>query len=115
MRKLVAKNGLFGMALLAISIFVAGVSSQSAETKTLEGIIGDVACGVSHKMADKTAKECTLGCVGMGSKFALIVGDKVYELDGKADELKAFAGAKAKVTGSVDGNKIQVTSVLKAG
>lgn len=102
-------------ALLVAGTLLTSVPVQGAETKTLEGTISDVMCGVSHKMGDISDAECTTRCVGMGSKYALVVGDTVYELDGKADELKKLAGAKAKITGTVDGNKIQVTTVAKAG
>ena len=99
--------------LVAGVLFAAGVPVQSAETKTLEGTISDTMCGAKHNMGITSAAECTVKCVEMGSKYALVVGDKVYELNGKADDLKKLAGAKAKITGSVDGNKVQVTSVAK--
>jgi hypothetical protein len=41
------------------------------------------------------------------------VGNNVYELDGKTDDLKNLAGEKVKLTGIVDGKKIQVESVGK--
>lgn len=102
------------LALLAGVLLVNAPLLESAERKTLEGTIGDVMCGVKHKMGDVSAAECTNGCVGMGSKYALIVGNDVYELDGKADSLKPLAGQKVKLTGTVDGKKIQVESVSKA-
>ena len=88
--------------------------ARGAETKTLEGVVGDALCGVKHQMGDIPDKQCTAMCVGMGSAYALIVGDTVYELDGKSEDLEKLAGAKAKVTGSVDGKKIKVTSVEAA-
>jgi len=94
-------------------LFAAGVPVQSAETKTLEGTISDTMCGAKHMETNVTPAECTVKCVAMGSKYALVVGDNVYELNGKADDLKKLAGAKAKITGSVDGNKVQVTGVSK--
>ena len=57
------------------------------------------------------AAKGTAGCVSHGSKYALVVGDKVYELDGKTEGLAKLAGAKAKVTGDVEGAKITVASV----
>ena len=104
------------VSLLAIAIAMAAGSpvARGAETKTLEGTIGDTMCGVKHQMGNIPDKECTQKCVGMGSKYALIVADKVYELDGKSSDLEKLAGSKAKVTGSVDGNKIKVTAVAKS-
>ena len=99
--------------LVAGVLFAAGVPVQSAETKTLEGTVSDTMCGAKHMETNVSPAECTVKCVAMGSKYALVVGDKVYELNGKADDLKKLAGAKAKIIGSVDGNKVQVTSVSK--
>ena len=54
-------------------------------------------------------------CVKHGSKYALVVGDKVYTLEtsdkAALDKLNDLAGAKAKVTGEVDGTTITVKSV----
>jgi hypothetical protein len=50
-----------------------------------------------------------------GSKYALVVGDKVYTLEtsdkAALDKLDNLAGAKAMVTGEVDGTTIAVKSV----
>ena len=51
-------------------------------------------------MEDEPSAECTCACVAHGSKFALIVGH---------DEQ---AGKTATVSGSVDGDTIQVSSVV---
>src|SRR3990172_1576478 len=99
------------IATLGAALLAGALILQGAETKTLEGVIGDTMCGLKHQMGNVTAKDCTIKCVQMGSKYALIVGDTVYELDGKTAELEKFAGAKAKVTGSVDGKRISVTAV----
>lgn len=101
------------LSILAIgaALFAGALVSQGAETKTLEGVIGDTMCGLKHQMGNIPDKECAVKCVQMGSKFALIVGSTVYELDGKSGDLEKLAGEKAKVTGSVDGRKIKVTSV----
>jgi hypothetical protein len=103
-----------GLLAMVIVLVVGSQVARGAETKTLEGTIGDTMCGVKHQMGNIPDKECTQKCVGMGSKYALIVGDTVYELDGKSSDIEKLAGAKAKVTGSVDGKKIKVTAVAKA-
>ena len=103
-----------GLALLAGVLLLNAPLLNAAEKKTLTGTISDAMCGAKHKMGDVSAAECTNGCVGMGSKYALVVGSTVYELEGKADDLKALAGQKVKLTGTVDGKKIQVESVSKA-
>lgn len=109
----VVKPYVVGLALLAGLLLAGSTVVQSAERKTLEGTISDAMCGVKHGMQGMSAAECTLKCVEMGSKYALVVGTEVYELDGMADQLRALAGQKVKLTGNVDGKTIQVESVSK--
>jgi hypothetical protein len=82
---------------------------------TFTGEVGDAMCGRKH-MEGSTAAECTRACVAHGSKFALVVGDKIYTLD-TTDKaaltiLDKQAGKTATVTGSLDGDTIQVSSVV---
>ncbi|MGA2202170.1 MAG: hypothetical protein ABSG40_09430 [Terriglobales bacterium] len=86
----------------------------AGKSQTLTGEVSDAMCGAKHEMPGNAA-ECTRGCVKHGSKYALVVGDKVYTLEtsdktalGKLNDL---AGAKAKVTGEVAGDTITVKSV----
>jgi hypothetical protein len=62
-----------------------------------------------------TAADCTRACVAKGSKFALVVGEKIYILD-TTDKtalatLDKQAGKNATVTGTLDGDTIEVSSV----
>ena len=105
------------MALLVAATLMAGsgIAQEKGKTVTLSGSITDFMCGAKHTMMPGTPdKECTMACVGMGSKYGLVVGDKVYELDGKEADLQKFAGAKAKVSGTLDGTTIHVTAVSAA-
>ncbi len=86
----------------------------AGKSQTLTGEVSDAMCGAKHDMPGKAA-DCTRACVKHGSKYALVVGDKVYTLEtsdkavlGKLNDL---AGAKAKVTGKVDGDTVNVKSV----
>ena len=96
--------------LLSISAFAAG-------TQTLTGEVGDAMCGAKHEM-DGSPAECTRACIKQGSKYALIVGDKVYTLDTKdaaaLAELDKLAGQKATVKGTANGTTVNVTSVAAA-
>ena len=61
------------------------------------------------------AVDCTRTCVAKGSKFALVVGEKIYILD-TADKtalatLDKQAGKNATVTGVLNGDTIEVSSV----
>jgi len=108
------RNWIFVAAIL-ITLTMLAVSILAAQSKgekiTLEGVIGDTVCGAKHKMKDLSDKECTKRCVELGSQYALIVGDKTYELDRKTGGLDKLAGSKAKVEGIVNGDQIQVASV----
>ena len=98
---------LFGLA--AVPALAAGNS------QTLTGQVSDAMCGTKHEMPTKAA-DCTRGCVKHGSKYALVVGDKVYTLEtsdqAALDKLNELAGAKAKITGEVDGTTVVVKSVV---
>ncbi|HKM48719.1 MAG TPA: hypothetical protein VJX69_14095 [Terriglobales bacterium] len=104
----VAVLGMQMVAGLAVPALAAGKS------QTLTGEVSDAMCGAKHEMPGKPA-DCTRACMQHGSKYALVVGDKVYilETSDKAalDKLNDLAGAKAKVTGEVDGTTITVKSV----
>ncbi len=82
--------------------------------RTFTGEVGDAMCGRKH-MEGSTAAECTRACVAHGSKFALVVGEKIYSLD-TSDKaalatLDKQAGKTATVIGTLDGDTIEVASV----
>jgi hypothetical protein len=89
-------------------------SLGAGKTKTLTGEVSDAMCGAKHQMPG-AASECTRACVKHGSNYALVVNGKVYTLattdQAALDQLDKLAGAKAKVTGEVDGDTITVKSV----
>jgi hypothetical protein len=92
------------------------VSLAAAASQTYTGEVSDSMCGAKHAMADKAA--CTRGCIKKGSNYALVVGDKVYTLktDDKKNlaELDKLAGMNAKVTGTAEGDTINVSKVAAA-
>ena len=100
---------------MQLLVGLAAVPALAAgKSQTLTGEVSDAMCGAKHEMKGKAA-ECTRVCMQHGSKYALVVGDKVYTLETSdkvaLDELNDLAGAKAKVTGEVDGTTIAVKSV----
>ena len=101
--------GLFAALLLV----AASIASAKSNSQTFTGQVSDAMCGAKH-MSGPPA-ECTRACVKQGSKYALVVGDKVYLLqtDDKANlaKLDSLAGEKAKVSGSLEGDTIKVSSV----
>jgi hypothetical protein len=111
------KSNRIATAILAMQMLigVAAVPALAAgKSQTLTGEISDAMCGAKHQMAGKAA-DCTRACIQHGSKYALVVGDKVYTLEtsdkAALDKLNDLAGAKAKVTGEVEGDNITVKSV----
>jgi hypothetical protein len=101
-----------GMQMLARLATVPALAA--GKSQTLTGEVSDAMCGAKHEMLGKAA-DCTRSCVKHGSKYALVVGDKVYTLEtadkDALDKLNDLAGATAKVTGDVDGTTITVKSV----
>ena len=87
---------------------------SSAVPRTLTGIVSDSMCGAHHMAKDKSPAECTRECVKKGTKYALVVGKKVYTLEGHEAELDKLAGEKATVKGNVTGETVAVQSVLPA-
>src|SRR6266699_4024059 len=89
-------------------------NSKPAGTKTLTGIVSDSMCGAHHMAKDKSPAECTRMCVQQGQKYALVVGQKVYTLQGHEPDLDKLAGTKATVKGNVTGETVAVDSVAPA-
>jgi hypothetical protein len=89
-------------------------ASAADKPQTFTGKVSDSICG-AHHMMEGSAADCTRACVKKGSKYALVVGDKVYTLDtpdqATLDKLDQLADKTAKVQGTPNGDTIQVTSV----
>jgi hypothetical protein len=107
----------FTLSVLVL-VLAAGLSFAApgnGSSKTFVGSIGDSMCGAKHMMPGESDKDCTLDCVKKeGAKYILIdPSGKIYQLsDQKTPE--QFAGAKVKVTGTLNGDTITVTSMVAA-
>ena len=114
-----ARVQILGFALLTL-VLAAGFTTSSAfaaKAQSFTGTLSDAMCGAKHMMPGDDAS-CTRACVGKGSKYALVVGDKVYTLD-TSDKaalatLDKQAGAKVTVMGTEKDNTISVSSVKAA-
>ena len=100
--------------VLTTASALAQTSAKPAAAKTLTGVVSDSMCGAKHMAKDKSAAECTRECVKTGSDYALVVGAKVYPLKGDKAELDKYAGERATVKGTLDGNNINVQSITGA-
>jgi hypothetical protein len=110
------RNFFYWQAMLLILIaLIAGIDAPAlaAHKQTFTGEVGDAMCGNKHM--EGTPAECTRACVSKGSKYALVVGDKVYVLNATnpADlaTLDKQAGNRVSVTGTLNGETIDVSSV----
>jgi len=111
------RNLTISSATLALAVLLSFCSLLAAgKGQAFTGEVSDAMCGAKHMM-DGNA-ECTRACVKKGSKYSLVVGDKVYTLDAanKADQdkLDKLAGQKATVMGKAEGDTITVSSVAMA-
>jgi len=86
----------------------------SVPQRTYEGMITDTHCGAKHDpLIARSATDCVRVCVHGGAQFALVFGDKTYILRGETAALKKLAGERARVTGTLDGNTITVSSTVR--
>lgn len=104
------------IAALLLGGLVAALTAVAADkTQSFTGEVSDAMCGAKHMM-EGSAADCTRACVQKGSKYALVVGDKVYTLDASdktaRSELDQLAGEQAKIVGTLDGDTIAVKSVM---
>ena len=95
-------------------ILFAAALALTAAPQTFTGVITDAMCGKDHSMMGvKPDAKCVTACVKDGSKYALIVGDNVYELSDQKTPEK-FAAQKVKVMGTLNGKILQVQSIAAA-
>lgn len=107
-----------GISLITFGLAtILSLSAFAAKAQTFTGIVSDAMCGAKHMMEGDPAG-CVRACIQKGSKYALVVGDKVYTLDANdkatLDTLDKLANQKAKVKGTTDGDTIEVRSVAPA-
>jgi hypothetical protein len=107
------KSGKSLCALLVVGAWLATVGLAHAQDQTLEGTLSNTHCGLKHSTPDPKAAACVNSCISVhNAKYALVVGDKVYALEGgETTQYQKLAGLATKVTGHVDGMTVHVTSV----
>ena len=99
----------------AVILSLAAVLTVSAATQTLTGVVTDDMCGKKHSMMPgQPDSACVRACVKAGAHYALVVGDKLYVLQGDAKKIDPFAGKKVKVSGDVNGTTLSVASIADA-
>jgi hypothetical protein len=90
----------------------ANQAGDSPRERIFAGLITDNHCGARHDMdSDMNPTECTRMCVRNGSRYVLIEGNKRYALTGSESMLDGLAGQRVRVSGTLDGNTINVGSL----
>ncbi|MGH9446528.1 MAG: DUF5818 domain-containing protein, partial [Terriglobia bacterium] len=115
--ELFSRSGVCAIRVLAVVVISLGMSlgarAAARGRRVFTGNISDSACGLHHTMGS-SAKQCTLMCVRMGSKFVLAneTDHKVYALSDQA-KAKPFAGENVRVVGTLKGSTIEVSSITR--
>jgi hypothetical protein len=106
--------------LISLMFLSPGVAAQ--RDRTFTGEISDRDCSESggHTLMlqkGETARDCTLICVKLGSKYVLLSPEDkaVYQLDDQKKP-EQFAGEKVRITGTLDRDNrtIHVTEIKSA-
>jgi len=108
------------MKTFAVALFTALllVAAPRAAEQTWKGQITDSLCGAKHEEAAEGQgkmpdRDCTLACVRGGSKFALLVDGKLFQIANQEfADLKTHAGHEVTVTGELKGQTITVTKIV---
>jgi hypothetical protein len=102
---------------LILGVALAAPSTLAAKDQTYTGKVSDAMCGRKHMM-EGSAADCVRACVSKGSKYALVVGDKVYTLEASDKAVLAMldklADQPASIKGAANGETITVASVKVA-
>jgi hypothetical protein len=115
MKRIPIRTMILALGLL-LAALAGAIAKQSGDSKPQpvkwKGLVTDSMCGAKHMMAGDDAK-CARACVKGGARYALLVGDKVYELAGLSEELDGLAGTMVNAVGALnsDGKVVQLTSV----
>ena len=103
-----------GMLGVSLTSTAQNSNSKAKSTTSVVGYISDSMCGLKHMSGMGDEQSCTLACVKQGSKFVVADHDhkRLYQLDKTGQEkARDFAGQKVKVTGTLNGKTIRVSSI----
>lgn len=90
-------------------VFVLAAPVFAADTTTVNGWISDSKCGV--KGANAGAAECTKKCIKEGASMVVVTdGDQKILTVKNPEALKGHEGHHVAVTGTVEGDTIDVAS-----
>lgn len=99
------------MKKLVLFMMFAAVAAFGAEWT---GHISDSKCGAKHNDGSAGSVACVKGCIKGGASAVFVVGDKVLKL-ANADKVgQELYGAKVKISGSLEGDTVTISSIAKA-
>jgi len=101
------------MITAAFTLIAFTTAAPQGKETTLTGKVSDVACGATHKMKNMSEADCARACAKKAG-YALVVGDKVYKLQGHEEDFDKYAAENVTVKGTLNGETMMVTSVAPA-
>ena len=90
---------ILGSMILAVAMPAGNAIVSKQPAITLTGTVSDSLCGSDHGIKATGDPECTRMCVELGAQYALVVGKKMYVLQGRQSDLERFAGSLARIKG----------------
>jgi hypothetical protein len=97
---------------VAVEAFGQAQTAQTSGQESYEGVVTCSQCGAKHSAKiGQSAADCTRMCVHSGARFALVDGEKIYQLEGDPAVLKKAAGERVQIVGIANGNTIRVSSL----
>lgn len=91
-------------------IFATSLLSMTAFAAEWKGTISDAKCAANHADASEKAMKCVQACVKGGQAPVLVSEGKVYKISDPS-KVTEHLGHKVTVTGKLDGETIDVSSV----
>jgi len=105
-------------AVLALAFFTVAPAlagphhDHHAKETTMKGWISDSNCGAKNANAEGAG--CAKSCIKSGAKAVLVVGEKTYTIKGDGKKYVDHTGHEVMVTGTVDGDTIEITKIEPA-
>jgi len=85
--------------------------SPAPPAGSYQGVVTDSRCGARHVRNSRlNPTECARLCVRQGATYILVDGNRRYKLVGSEETLEKFAGQRIRVSGTRQGETIQVSS-----
>lgn len=115
---------LVGLVIPVLMLAVDDADSTAVGTRTVEGLVRDIACPLQNKKSTSTSysKDCITTCVKAGSPLGILASDGTTYLpitesmpDTGQSQLKPFIGEHVQATGKVfernGGHAIEISEI----